>query len=255
MLQAADFERHPAEIQSEKCRWGSSANFSILQGKRPYADRYDLMDSLEEYGVIVGDDIREAIKQAHYSHGCKERDSGGSYIYEHLFPVAIDVAKFYHKHLDVPASSDVIVSSILHDAVEDDPRMDLNRLEDLFGRDVRNIVEPLTKIDWRDLQGANEEEKRRRLEIYKVEKQLPGAPEDSRIIKGFDRINNVRCLPIYDRQEKTERVYRNTRDIFMPWLKNAEPLIYGTLFDEMTLLEGRMESRHRMPERKTALRS
>ena len=257
MLPMTDFETYLAESQSshsEEYDWAGSVNFSIVPSRGPYADESDLLESLNAYGVTVGDDIKEAIRQAYDSHGHQKRDSGGSYVHEHLFPVTIDVAEFYREHLKRPASSEVIVSSILHDSVEDDPRMSLERLEDLFGRDVREIVGSLTKIDWRNLPGKNEEEKRRRLEIYKVDEQLAGAPEGSKIIKGFDRVNNIRCLPIYGRSDKTERVRRNTRDIFMPWLERTQPLIYETLDDEMARLEERMEplSLYQMPERKAA---
>ena len=210
--------------------------------KAPYASEKDLTDGLREYGVFVGEDVHAAIIQADMSHGHQRRAyENGSYRHQHLFPVTLDVAKFYAEQLKTPANKETVIGSILHDSVEDDPSMSLDLLASTFGNEVKNIVEPLTKIELDQKPSQPDWDRRKLVEYHMLYEQLTDAPRSSRIIKGFDRINNITCLPIND-HDKTERIYRKTRELFMPWLQGAEPLIYPILSKEMTRLEDRFKA-------------
>ena len=208
----------------------------------PYASENDLIDGLSKYGVFVGEDIHAAIVQADMSHKHQLREyENGSYRHQHLFPVTLDVAKFYSEQLKTPATKETIIGSILHDSVEDDPNMSLDLLANFFGNEVHDIVKPLTKDKARQTSSAQSDWDMRKLVEQKSLYQLTDAPMSSRIIKGFDRLNNITCLPVKNR-DKSKRIYRMTKEVFMPWLQDTEPLIYPMLSEELDILENKFKA-------------
>jgi len=81
--------------------------------------------------------VLEALKVADAAHAGQLRRSGEPYI---IHPVAVTVIL-----ADMGMDRDTLIAGLLHDTVEDTP-MTFERIEELFGLDVRRIVEGETKF-------------------------------------------------------------------------------------------------------------
>jgi GTP diphosphokinase / guanosine-3',5'-bis(diphosphate) 3'-diphosphatase len=175
-------------------------------------------DILEEFRAHhpQGDDtlIQKAYIYSSRKHEGQSRKSGEPYLV-HPIEVAHIVAKM---GLDEAS----ICSALLHDTIED---TDATReeLTELFGADVAELVEGLTKLS----KVAFTQREERQAESFR--KMLVATARDIRVllIKLADRLHNMKTLEHLS-PEKRERIAEETRDIYAPlanrlgigWLKN-----------------------------------
>jgi len=125
--------------------------------------------------------IHQAFKIAYKAHGNMRRRSGEAYIYH---PIA--VAKIACTEIGLGTKS--IVSSLLHDVVEDTD-MTIEDIELQFGNKVAVIVDGLTKI-------SGVFNKQSKLQAENFRKILMTITDDLRVIfiKLADRLHNMRTL-------------------------------------------------------------
>ena len=219
----------------------------------PYLEEESLIETLERHNYHNDDKIAKAIYQAKKSHGSQEREIGGSYLTQHIFPVTNNSIEYWaEKNGNMPLPSYVPITALLHDCAEDDPDVCLKDIEEMFegefGKIVKYSLEGLTKPNWRGVPGENELEKREYVERYmieeleNVEKYLKdhGTSEYLHVIKAFDRINNLQCLPVPD-MDKTRRICKNTKIIFEPWLEEKDPELAGLLYGKRQNVERILE--------------
>lgn len=148
--------------------------------------------------------IEKALQLAYKAHESQRRHSGDPFI-THPVAVAIILA-------DLRMDRDTIVAGLLHDTVED-TAITLTTIEELFGLQVRKIVEGETKVSklpkMADISIDKQAENLRQLFIAMT--------EDWRIIivKLADRLHNMRTLQ-YMKQPKRHKIAKETLDIFAP---------------------------------------
>jgi len=149
------------------------------------------------------DFIRSAFDYAFMKHQGQLRKSGEPYII-HPVQVAITLAEYR-------VDPYTVVAGLLHDILEDtDTKYD--EIKELFGVEVADIVEGLTKLHLLQYEGSKASQ-----QVKNHQKMVLAMAKDIRVIfvKLSDRLNNMRTLGYLD-NERQIRISRETLDIFAP---------------------------------------
>jgi len=160
-----------------------------------------LTDRIRENKLDVDmNKIENAYILAYESHIGQRRKSGEDYI---LHPV--EVAEIL---ADMKMDTDTIVAGLLHDVVED-TLIVLEDIEDNFGKDVKKLVDGVTKL--RNLPRTDSKK------LENKRKMVIAMSEDIRvvIIKLADRLHNMRTLK-YMKPEKQQEKSKETIEIYAP---------------------------------------
>lgn len=176
--------------------------------------------------------IRKAFDVALDAHKDMRRKSGEPYIYH-----PISVARICAEEMGLGTTS--IVCALLHDTVED-THITLDDVEDLFGENVRLIIDGLTKIPEVFDENAS-------VQAENFRKMLLTISGDIRVvlIKLADRLHNMRTLSSM-RQDKQMKIASETKFLYAPLahrlglysikseledlaLKYTEPSIYNDI--------------------------
>ncbi len=158
--------------------------------------------------------LRRAYEYSARMHAEQTRESGEPYV-THPLNVALIIAQL---KLDLPS----IVTGLLHDVVED-TRASLDEVRDLFGSEVANLVDGLTKVSKITFSSRAEKQ------AENFRKMVIAMAHDIRVvlIKLADRLHNMRTLGHLAR-ERQEEIARETLEIYAPiahrlgiyWLKS-----------------------------------
>ena len=164
------------------------------------------LELMEDAKVYIEAKDLETIKKAYEfgadCHREQYRRSGELYI-SHPLEVAKIVCSL---RLDISS----IVAAILHDTVEDTP-CTLDDIEQIFGHEVANLVDGLTKIGKIKFQSKQE----RLAENFR--KMILAMAKDLRVIliKLCDRLHNMRTIGALT-NDKKRRIAQETLDIYAP---------------------------------------
>jgi guanosine-3',5'-bis(diphosphate) 3'-pyrophosphohydrolase len=164
---------------------------------------HDILDMVSAYNPEADlDQIRKAYVFSAKVHQGQTRRSGEPYLI-HPLEVAGILAKM---KLDVPS----ICTSLLHDTVEDTVAT-LEEIEGLFGEEIRNLVDGVTKLS--KIQFTTTEE--RQAENFR--KMLMAMAKDIRVIlvKLADRVHNMRTLEHMPEMRQVS-IAQETIDIYAP---------------------------------------
>lgn len=147
--------------------------------------------------------LGEAYDFAKQHHGTQKRASGAAY-YSHPVEVASLLA-------DIRLDEVTIMAGLLHDVVED-TSIDLDEIRERFGDPVAELVDGVTKL---------EKIKYRSVETKQAEnfqKFILASVGDIRVllVKLADRLHNMRTIKYLKKQERRERISRETMDIYAP---------------------------------------
>ena len=147
-------------------------------------------------------DIKRAFDYASKLHEGQYRISEEPYI---IHPV--EVAKIL---IDLMVDKNTIIAALLHDVIEDTDTKP-EEIKELFGEDVLNLVQGVTKLG--KLQFKSKEE--RQAENFR--RMFIAMANDVRVIflKLADRLHNMRTLN-YMAAAKQQRIAQETLDIFAP---------------------------------------
>ena len=165
--------------------------------------QYELVDLVKSYDPDADEDaLNRAYVYAMKKHGAQLRTSGDPY-YSHPIEVAGILTKF---KLD----STSIIAGLLHDTVEDTDAT-IDEIRDLFGEQVAQIVDGLTKLAMIELKSKDTKQ------AENFRKLLLAMSEDIRVllIKLADRLHNMRTIQ-YCPEEKRLRISKETLDIYAP---------------------------------------
>lgn len=146
--------------------------------------------------------IWEGYRFAFKAHDGVVRKTGEPYI-THPVSVACILADL---HMDVPT----ILAALLHDVVEDTP-VTTAEINEIFGQQVADLVDGLTKLDKIEFQSASE------AQAENFRKMLLAMSQDVRVIlvKLADRMHNMQTLEAM-KPEKQKRIAKETLDIYAP---------------------------------------
>lgn len=125
--------------------------------------------------------IERAFQVALKAHGDQKRESGEPYI-THPIEVACIV-------VELGMDSESVAAALMHDVVEDTD-LELEDIEKMFGHEIANLVDGLTKL--RRIPYSDREEQ----QAENVRKMLIAMADDIRviIIKLADRVHNMRTM-------------------------------------------------------------
>jgi guanosine-3',5'-bis(diphosphate) 3'-pyrophosphohydrolase len=190
--------------------------------------QYELVDRVRRYNPQTDEILlNRAYVYAMKAHGAQVRASGDPY-FSHPLEVAAILTDL---HLD----DATIVAAVLHDVIEDteSTREEIDRL---FGREIGELVDGLTKLKRLDLVS------KRAVQAENFRKLLLAIAADVRVllVKLADRLHNMRTLHFVP-PEKRARIAEETLDIYAPL---AGRMGMQRLRDELEDLA----FRHLMPE-------
>lgn len=161
----------------------------------PRMTETELVEVLEQAGVLTHSNVRKALAQAQASHRAHARDDGSNYLEQHIYPVTTSVVRelLARRSGGRPPSrkeGDTVAGALLHDVLEDDPSFTRQKIRREFGSRVASLVLPLTKPDYRAFPGETSQQKKWEMNRHYIA-NLATANRAARLIKLADRLNNV----------------------------------------------------------------
>ena len=146
--------------------------------------------------------IDKAYQFAIESHGDQKRRSGVPYI---LHPVSVAYIL-----VELGMDTESIVASLLHDVVEDTP-VGLEEIKKLFGIEVANLTDGVTKL------GRIPYSSREEQQAENLRKMLIAMADDIRviIIKLADRLHNMRTIEFMPDQKRRDKALE-TMEVYAP---------------------------------------
>lgn len=190
--------------------------------------QYELVDRVRRYNPQTDEVLlNRAYVYAMKAHGAQVRASGDPY-FSHPLEVAAILT-------DLKLDDATIVAAVLHDVIEDteSTREEVDRL---FGEEIGDLVEGLTKLKRLDLVS------KRAVQAENFRKLLLAIAADVRVllVKLADRLHNMRTLT-FVAPDKRARIAEETLDIYAPL---AGRMGMQTVRDELEDIA----FRHLMPE-------
>ena len=166
--------------------------------------QYELIEKVKSYDKNADEDaLARAYVLASKVHHDQRRESGEPYFY-HPTSVAQILTEY-------KMDADTIIAALLHDTVEDTPTA-YEDIETLFGKDIANLVEGVTKLS--KIQLVAEDTK----QAQNFQELVLATSNDIRIlmIKMADRLHNMRTLYCCNSPAKQKRIATETMEIYVP---------------------------------------
>ena len=190
-----------------------------------FATKEDLFTVIEnEAHIRVDSFVQNAIDLAEEAHSDLKREDGkSSFLETHIWPVTIDVIRHYNTTNKFLTSLQ-IVSSVLHDIMEDDEKiLDVYASKSYgfdayfrhrFGEYVYNVSNTLKTKPIENFQGKDKSEKEtaRFLEYCAA---LTKSDYDVKIIKLCDRLNNMRFISQNPNSAKISRYISEAENFYI----------------------------------------
>jgi GTP diphosphokinase / guanosine-3',5'-bis(diphosphate) 3'-diphosphatase len=162
----------------------------------------DLIEKIKSYDPNADEDlINRAYVYAMQKHGNQKRASGDPYI-SHPIEVAYKLTQY---KLDTAS----IITALLHDTVEDTDAT-LDEIEELFGEEIRNLVDGVTKLNRLEIKSESSKQ------AENFRKLVIAMSQDLRVllVKLADRLHNMETLDHIAKPEKRQRIARETIEIY-----------------------------------------
>ncbi|HUI20384.1 MAG TPA: bifunctional (p)ppGpp synthetase/guanosine-3',5'-bis(diphosphate) 3'-pyrophosphohydrolase [Methylocella sp.] len=165
--------------------------------------QYELVDRVRRYNPQADEiSLNRAYVYAMKAHGAQKRASGDPF-FSHPLEVAAILT-------DMKLDDATIVAAVLHDTIEDTDSTK-EEIDKLFGSDIGQLVDGLTKLKRLDLVS------KRAAQAENFRKLLLAVAEDVRVllVKLADRLHNMRTLQ-FIAEDKRARIAEETLDIYAP---------------------------------------
>ena len=164
----------------------------------------DIIQQVKTYNPSSNSEmIRQAYAFADAQHAGQKRDSGESYI-SHPLAVASILAS-------LQIDDQTIVAGLLHDLVED-TSVTLDQVEEMFGPQVRRLVDGVTKLSKLEFRNRHE------AQAENLRRMFMAMSSDIRIIliKLADRLHNMRTIHSHRSQLRQKEIAEETLSIYAP---------------------------------------
>ena len=205
--------------------------------------QYELVDRVTGYEPLANEDLlNRAYVYATQKHGDQKRASGDPY-----FSHPVEVAGIL-TNLRLDAAS--IITALLHDTIEDTDAT-FGEIEGLFGREIADMVNGVTKMSLLELSSADA------AQAENFRKLLVATASDIRIllVKLADRLHNMRTLHYIKSPEKRRRIAQETMDIYAPLAGRVGIQSFREELEDLSFAEINPEARQLVNERLDELKS
>ncbi len=165
--------------------------------------QYELVEHVQQYKPDLNESLlNKAYVYAMQKHGKQKRANGDPYI-SHPLEVAAILT-------DMRLDEATIAVALLHDTIEDTSAT-RDEIDELFGEEIGELVEGLTKLKKLDLVS------KRAKQAENLRKLLLAISDDVRVllVKLADRLHNMRTLE-WVPPEKRARIAEETMEIYAP---------------------------------------
>lgn len=172
----------------------------VSDGQMTYETLLSVMKKSErEFDIPL---IDRAYRLAESAHEGQKRLSGEPYIIHPLNVACIIV--------ELGMDSESVVAALLHDVVEDTP-WTLEQIRKLFGENIANLIDGLTKL------GKIPYSSREEQQAENIRKMLIAMADDIRviIIKLADRLHNMRTIQFQPPQKRRDKALENM-EVYAP---------------------------------------
>jgi GTP pyrophosphokinase len=166
--------------------------------------QFELVERVKAYDPDADEDLlNRAYVFGIKAHGNQKRDSGDPY-----FSHPLEVAGIL---TDLKLDDAAIVTALLHDTIEDTAATHAE-IEKLFGREIADLVDGVTKLSKLELQS----EETKQAENFR--KFMLAMSHDVRVllVKLADRLHNMRTLSGVRSPERRKRIATETMEIYAP---------------------------------------
>ena len=197
-----------------------------------YLKREDLEKFLVQSGIRIDDYVITAMDVSTEVHdGIKREDNQSPFLETHIWPVTRDVVNHYLT-VNRNITSVEIVSSILHDVMEDNDRiLDLYKTKE-YGFDAylkyrfgNRAYEICINLKIKPLENflGDDDQQRQLARFHDYCKILSSADYDIKVIKLVDRANNMRFISNISKLEgnlvknKIKRYLREAEDFYLSY--------------------------------------
>ena len=196
-----------------------------------FLKREELENFLVQSGIRIDDYLFTAMDVSSEIHdGIKREDNNSPFLETHIWPVTRDVVKHYLS-VNRNITSIEIVSSILHDVMEDNDRiLDLYKTKEYgfdaylkyrFGNRVYEICMDL-KIKPIENFPGDDDEQRQLARFHDYCNRLSSADYDMKVIKLIDRENNMKFISNIKLggnlvNNKVKRYLREAEDFYLSY--------------------------------------
>lgn len=183
---------HTWKVKFRSCEYSNRLLDKLLwiNTKEPTTQKINLVE------------VQKAIYYAKKYHGEQKRQSGEAY-YSHPLEVAYMLAEYAAKENRRYFRTDLLVSAILHDTIED-TELTASMITEIFGKVVSNQVEDMTRIKTHGKITSEE----------LVNSLLLQKNKDVLMIKMFDRLHNVQTIQAKS-PEKIKKIIEETVKVFL----------------------------------------
>ncbi len=181
---------------------GYQTNFEICIYAKKLLDKVIYLNSVVKVPPVSVLEVKKAIYYAKKYHGSQMRQSGEPF-YSHPIEVAYMISDYLFR-------TDILVTSILHDTIED-TELTKEKILQEFGEKIANQVMDLTRIKKNGIKSSSAE----MVEMLYKEKK-----HDILLIKLFDRLHNIQTIGAKS-PEKAKKIINETLISFivlMPYL-------------------------------------
>jgi (p)ppGpp synthase/HD superfamily hydrolase len=178
----------------------------------PCVTKQQLLIILEKFSLQNNQQILKAIAFSEQIHLNQKRDSGKSYLEEHIFPLIVNLVNHHPDHSQI---IDLIIVGLLHDTVEDGD-IKSGVITKMFNNKIENQVCLLTKEKQILSEKPNQDW------LYNQTKanlkKVKNGGEITILVKLEDRLQNlestVTILP--NKEEKYTRMLKEVIELFIP---------------------------------------
>lgn len=190
---------------------------------RKFLRQNELVDRVKAYQPDADEDeLNKAYVYAVMKHGQQMRHSGDPY-----FAHPVSVAGLL---TDLKLDQSTIIAGLLHDVVEDCD-VPVGEIQDLFGREVSDLVDGVTKLP--KVTGSNSPRALTQAENF--QKFILATTKDIRVllVKLADRLHNMRTIEFMPNEESRLRVSRETLDIYAPLARRVGLSIFAGELEDL----------------------